>query len=127
MDEITIKFYDDTLFYFECKQNVYLYGALNAKYGEAKREVKTKYITCQNNYSGAQINHIENETFHKWRWDKQIKCYDDLQNFYDEDCKEILSYDFYLINLKYSQKEENCQEGAIKKETEDYKNKLNKF
>ncbi len=125
--EITIKFYNDSLYSLECKGSSELDDALDTKYGKAKIEEDTKIIYCQNNFTGAKIQHQENDFTKTWRKDKQVECWRLLSNYYNDDCKEKHLYGFYLINLILDKEANDCWRAEYKKKTEDKKNKLDKF
>ena len=127
LKNIKIKFYNDVLYFFECDKSSDLEDVLNLKYGEAVFVHETKIIYCQNQYSGAEIEHETDDYTHTWRDDKQVLCCSTLHTYYNDDCEKLYLHYFILENLIYSESCRKCQVNQSENEKKKKWNNLDKF
>lgn len=99
---IYLRFYNDTLYDFQCDYSTLLREAIDLKYGKGNDSVVVKKVKCNSRLSGDFEE--EEKSFH-FSWptgDKNILCVGCIGHYYDYKCeKNYLSY-FYVKNSTLS-------------------------
>ncbi|WP_343633433.1 hypothetical protein [Fluviicola sp.] len=89
LNDLTVKFYNDTLYYMNCNMSSDLNNAIKLKYGEGKIEVKEKEVVCKNRSTGIERKLIEKTYFQKWDHD-DIMAVSILSEYYNDKCERRL-------------------------------------